>query len=79
MIIAVVDQRRERSLPAGMTKEDIIKKELYWSKPLRLGHRNKANTAEGLALRNLGTLANTCQAARDTVPGDKDAVSNTTI
>ena len=49
MIIAVVDQRRERSLPAGMTKEDIIKKELHWSKPLRSGHRNKANTAEGLA------------------------------
>lgn len=37
-----------------MTKEDIIKKELHWSKPLRSGHRNKANTAEGLASEKPG-------------------------
>lgn len=37
-----------------MTKEDIIKKELHRSKPLRSGHRNKANTAEDLASEKPG-------------------------
>lgn len=59
-----------------MTKEDIIKKELHWSKPLRSGHRNKANTTEGLASEKPGDSGK--YLSEDSVFSERDAVNNTT-
>lgn len=66
-----------------MTKEDIIKEDLHYSKPLTSGPRNKANTAEGLASKKPGDSGKhwhrQSEQPEDRVFSDKDAVNNTTI
>lgn len=63
-----------------MTKEDIITEEWHLNRPLKNGHRNKANTTDGLAMgKPYDSRKQVAKKTKDIAFSEMDAANNSTI